>query len=70
MTSSPNIVALGAGRMGRGIAQVFAYAGHPVTILDFKERSLDDSEILLAAGKAEIKANLEFLVSLDGKSVV
>lgn len=65
MTSSPNIVALGAGRMGRGIAQVFAYAGHPVTILDFKERSLDDSEILLAAGKAEIKANLEFLVSLD-----
>ena len=32
------IVALGAGRMGRGIAHAFAYSGHPVTILDFKER--------------------------------
>jgi len=63
--ASPNIVALGAGRMGRGIAQVFAYAGHDVTILDFKERDAADSKALLAAGKAEVKENLEFLVSLD-----
>ena len=62
MSSQPNIVALGAGRMGRGIAQVFAYAGHEVTVLDFKERSPDDSQKLLAEGKAEIKENLEFLV--------
>ena len=65
MSSTPNIVALGAGRMGRGIGQVFAYAGHDVTILDFKERALEDSEKLLAEGKAEIKENLEFLVSLE-----
>ena len=65
MSSSPKIVALGAGRMGRGIAKVFAYAGHDVTILDFKDRSAEDSEKLLDLGKAEIKENLDFLVSLD-----
>ena len=32
------IVALGAGRMGRGIGQVFAYAGYRVDIVDFKAR--------------------------------
>ena len=31
------IVSLGAGRMGRGIAHVFAYAGYEVGIVDFKE---------------------------------
>ena len=32
------IVCLGAGRMGRGIAVVFAYAGHHVALADFKAR--------------------------------
>ena len=41
------IMALGAGRMGRGIAQVFAYGGYEVSIIDFKERSADDSANLL-----------------------
>jgi len=65
VTDAPNIVALGAGRMGRGIAQVFAYAGHEVTILDFKERKKEESMKLLKEAKAEIKENLEFLVSLE-----
>jgi 3-hydroxybutyryl-CoA dehydrogenase len=30
------IACLGAGRMGRGIAVAFAYAGHPVTMIDVK----------------------------------
>jgi len=60
-----NIVALGAGRMGRGIAQVFASAGHRVTVLDFKPRSAQDAADLLAAGKQEIAKNLAFLVDLD-----
>ena len=60
-----NIVALGAGRMGRGIAQVFAYAGHDVTVLDFKSREAAESEELLAAGKQEVAQNLAFLVDLD-----
>lgn len=32
------IACLGAGRMARGIAVMFAYAGHPVTIVDVKVR--------------------------------
>lgn len=59
------IVALGAGRMGRGIAQVFAYAGHDVTILDFKDRPVEDAETLLRAAKDEVAENLNFLVSLE-----
>ena len=32
------IAAVGAGRMGRGIAHMFSYAGYPVTLLDVKDR--------------------------------
>src|SRR5690242_10970355 len=35
----PAIACLGAGRMGRGIAVAFAYAGHAVTMIDVKVRS-------------------------------
>ena len=35
------IACLGAGRMGRGIAVVFAFAGHDVTVIDFKPRAPD-----------------------------
>jgi 3-hydroxybutyryl-CoA dehydrogenase len=35
---SEPIACLGAGRMGRGIAIVFAYAGHQVSLVDFKPR--------------------------------
>ncbi len=61
---TPAIVAVGAGRMGRGIAHVFAYAGHKVTILDLKERPADEAEALLEAARAEIRANVEFVASL------
>jgi 3-hydroxybutyryl-CoA dehydrogenase len=37
-SSLPAIACLGAGRMGRGIAVAFAYAGHEVAIVDFKPR--------------------------------
>ncbi len=56
-----NIVALGAGRMGRGIAQVFAYAGHLVTLLDLKERSLETRQSLFKDARSEINGNLDFL---------
>ena len=39
MNSPESIVCLGAGRMGRGIAIVFAYAGHPVQVIDLKPRA-------------------------------
>ena len=59
------IVSLGAGRMGRGIAHVFAYAGYEVGIVDFKERPAAASETLLSESKLEIKENLDFLLSLN-----
>jgi 3-hydroxybutyryl-CoA dehydrogenase len=55
------IVALGAGRMGRGIAHVFAYAGYRVDVVDFKSRPPAEGARLQAAVLAEIAANLEFL---------
>jgi len=59
------IVALGAGRMGRGIAQVFAYAGYDVEIVDFKDRTEEDSQKLLEEAKEEIRENMNFLLSLN-----
>jgi 3-hydroxybutyryl-CoA dehydrogenase len=51
------IAALGAGRMGRGIAHVFAYAGYRVDIIDFKARAEDFTGPVLS----EIAANLRLL---------
>lgn len=59
-----NIVALGAGRMGRGIAIVFAYAGHPVSLLDFKDRPVGDFETLATEARAEILDTLAMLSKL------
>ena len=58
------IVALGAGRMGRGIGQVFAYAGYRVDLLDFKPRGDAEGAALRAAARAEIDANLGLLAEL------
>jgi 3-hydroxybutyryl-CoA dehydrogenase len=58
------IVALGAGRMGRGIAQVFAYAGYRVDVVDFKARAAADRARLQATGRTEIDANLTLLCEL------
>src|ERR1043166_4767482 len=44
------IACLGAGRMGRGIAVVFAYAGHTVTLVDFRAR--DDAAFQNLSGEA------------------
>ncbi len=52
---------VGAGRMGRGIAQVFAYAGHNVTVLDIKDRPEGERQALFDTVLNEIQENLEFL---------
>jgi 3-hydroxybutyryl-CoA dehydrogenase len=54
------IAALGAGRMGRGIGHVFAYAGYPVDIIDFKPGARD----LRDAVMGEIAGNLDLLAGL------
>ncbi len=57
------IACLGAGRMGRGIAVVFAYAGHPVKVVDFKARSDDDFRKLEAEALGEIRTVLTSLAA-------
>jgi 3-hydroxybutyryl-CoA dehydrogenase len=54
------VAALGAGRMGRGIGHVFAWAGFEVDVIDFKprERSIAGEAI------AEVRANLVLLKDL------
>ncbi len=64
MPQPESIVALGAGRMGRGIALAFAYAGHPVTLLDFKARPPEDFARLAAEAMADVKASLLGLAEL------
>lgn len=58
------IAALGAGRMGRGIGQVFAYAGYAVDVIDFKPRASQDSLQLKASALNEIGGNLALLQEL------
>ena len=52
------IAALGAGRMGRGIATAFAYAGHQVWLVDAKVRSRAQADALQREALAEIDASL------------
>ncbi|HEY3678122.1 MAG TPA: 3-hydroxybutyryl-CoA dehydrogenase, partial [Bradyrhizobium sp.] len=65
MTSArPAIACLGAGRMGRGIAVAFAYAGHLVTMIDVKARSDDGFSKLEAEALDEIRKTLTTLTRL------
>ena len=56
--------AVGAGRMGRGIAIAFAYAGHRVALVDVKVRSAADWVRLKADAQAEITHSLATLAQL------
>ncbi len=58
------VACLGAGRMGRGIAVCFAYAGHAVTLLDLKPRPAADFTKLAEAAHAEVTATLGTLAEL------
>src|SRR5260221_13294193 len=60
-TARPTIACLGAGRMGRGIAVAFAYAGHTVTMIDVKARSVEQFAILEAEALGEIGKTLASL---------
>lgn len=56
--------AVGAGRMGRGIAIAFAYAGHHVALIDLKPRPAADWAHLKAEAQAEILQSLNGLAQL------
>ena len=57
----PAIACLGAGRMGRGIAVAFAYAGHPVTMIDVKPRAAEQFATLEADAREEVSKTLASL---------
>ena len=57
------IACLGAGRMGRGIAVVFAYAGHTVSLVDFKARDETAFRKLADDALAEVRNTLGTLAS-------
>lgn len=60
----PAIACLGAGRMGRGIAVAYAYAGHRVALVDLKERPAQAFDKLAAAAAGEVAATLGSLAGL------
>ena len=61
MIARPPIACLGAGRMGRGIAVVFAYAGHKVSVVDFKAREPAAFARLAAEATQEVRTTLASL---------
>jgi 3-hydroxybutyryl-CoA dehydrogenase len=64
MTTRPHVACLGAGRMGRGIAVAFAYAGHRVTMIDIKARTPEQLTRLEAEALGEVKATLAIMTKL------
>jgi 3-hydroxybutyryl-CoA dehydrogenase len=62
----PMIACLGAGRMGRGIAHCFAYAGHAVRLLDSKPRDPGWQAAFFAETLAEIRNSLDMVAQFGG----
>ena len=58
------IACLGAGRMGRAIAVVFAYAGYRVRVVDFKTREASAFERLAEEVCGEIRETLAMLARI------
>jgi 3-hydroxybutyryl-CoA dehydrogenase len=55
------VAVLGAGRIGRQIALTFALGGCRVLLVDLKDRSVADSELLLADARREIARDLALM---------
>jgi 3-hydroxybutyryl-CoA dehydrogenase len=60
----PRFAAVGAGRMGRGVAIAFAYAGHRIALIDLKPRAGEAWQRLCDEARAEIRGSLQALASL------
>jgi 3-hydroxybutyryl-CoA dehydrogenase len=60
----PRFAAVGAGRMGRGIAIAFAWAGHRLSLVDLRPRSDSAWQRLRDEAAAEIRASLDVLARL------
>src|SRR6478609_6235700 len=62
--AGPRVAAVGAGRMGRGIAIAFAYAGHRVSLVDLRARSDEAWRKLADEARSEIEGSLRGLAAL------
>jgi len=62
--AAPRFVAVGAGRMGRGIAIACAYAGYRISLVDLRVRSDEAWQKLRAEARAEIEGSLSSLAQL------
>ncbi|ATW24069.1 3-hydroxybutyryl-CoA dehydrogenase [Candidatus Formimonas warabiya] len=61
----PKIAIVGCGRMGIGIAQVFAYEGFMVNLIDAKERSGEEANEVFRQAGDQIAHHLFFLSNLN-----
>jgi 3-hydroxybutyryl-CoA dehydrogenase len=71
-TQYPVVACIGAGRMGRGIAHSFAYAGHEVRLIDAKPRAEADQTRLQDETLAEVRGSLQLMADLgafDAKAI-
>lgn len=64
MRDKPVIAVVGAGRMGIGIAHVFAYSGYRVRLLDARDRSSQETEQVLGSAERQVRETLAMLASL------
>ncbi len=66
--SAPRFAAVGAGRMGRGIAISFAYAGHRIALVDLRRRTPEAWSALREQVAAEVRGALQGLEKLGAIS--
>ena len=62
-STGSGVCIVGAGRMGRGIAQSYALAGQSAVLVDLKGRSEEHFRQLEGLVKSEIGGDLDFLIS-------
>jgi len=63
--NSRNIAIAGIGRMGKGIALAFAYAGYPVVLMDSEAHADAEFDQLKDASKSELASELAFLHDIN-----
>lgn len=68
--SAARFVAVGAGRMGRGIAISFAYAGHRIALVDLRRRTPEAWQKLREEAMAEVRGALQGLAKLGAVAEV
>jgi 3-hydroxybutyryl-CoA dehydrogenase len=64
LTEKPIVAVVGPGRMGIGISQALALAGHPVHLVDVKDRTREASKHALEEARRELARAVSLLASI------